>query len=180
MEAMVWIACRKCRARAVLRPERICSKCRRSPIRSTTLFQRSLFLIELNLLNKWKSELEILNSATNREGARYRYPPSFMLLAKSLWKHTFLPLRSIVKILQDNLSCYISEIPHYSTLAKRIRKLGRGKASIFTNSAIVIGKNGESVFQYDDPLIGLLKSDKTYLCLEFETFRKGERFTLQY
>ena len=85
------------------------------------LVKRGLILLDLDFVAEWSRELKTMNS--NKEGARYRYPESFIKLLAVVHAY-FLPYRQLEGFMRG-LSQYVEGLkaPDYTTIWWRISKM---------------------------------------------------------
>ena len=85
------------------------------------LVRRGEILLDMEFLDNWSKELNIMNRG--KEGARFRYPESFIRLLAIIHAY-LLPYRQLegfIRALSSNLEG-LEKVPDYTTIWWRIAK----------------------------------------------------------
>ena len=85
------------------------------------LVDRGAFLLDESILEKWKSDLDRLNDG--KYGRHYKFPDELIYWAAM--HHTLLgtPYRQIEGYFRTYFEGTGLEVPHYTTIYKRVQKL---------------------------------------------------------
>jgi hypothetical protein len=85
------------------------------------LVRRGEILLDMEFLDNWSKELKIMNKG--KEGARFRYPESFIRLLAIIQHAYLLPYRQLegfIRALSSNVEGL--KVPDYTTICYRIAK----------------------------------------------------------
>jgi hypothetical protein len=86
-----------------------------------SLIRRGQVLLDFDVIDNWKNELEIMNEA--KVGEPYAYPHSFLQLLGYTRAYFHLPYRQTEGVVRAHVGNKIPSIPHYSTINRRVNKL---------------------------------------------------------
>jgi hypothetical protein len=87
-----------------------------------SLVRRGQVLLDFDVIDNWKNELEIMNEA--KVGEPYAYPDSFLQLLGYMRAYFHLPYRQTEGVVRAHVgNKAIPSIPHYSTINRRVNKM---------------------------------------------------------
>ena len=86
------------------------------------LVKRGSIFVDFSFLDKWDEEVKATNKVkTGRKGRKFKYPNSLFYLAGFL--HTLMGFRQIEGVLLGLSKLKKFEVPDYTTIFRRVRKL---------------------------------------------------------
>lgn len=98
------------------------------------LVDRGAFLLDETILEKWKSNLNRLNEG--KYGRHYKFPDELIYWAAMQHVIMGMPYRQIEGYLKQYFEGTGLEVPHYTTIHKRIRNLKLDIEVAFKKSGI--------------------------------------------
>lgn len=86
-----------------------------------SLVRRGQVLLDLDVIDKWSKELELMNR--DKVGEPYAYPNSFLQLLGYMRTYFHLPYRQTEGVIRAHAGNKVPSIPHYSTINRRVNQL---------------------------------------------------------
>ena len=86
-----------------------------------SLVRRGQVLLDFDVIDEWDDELSQMNEG--KIGEPYNYPDSFMQLLGYMRVYFHLPYRQTQGVVIAHASTKVPNIPHYSTISRRINRL---------------------------------------------------------
>ena len=86
-----------------------------------SLVRRGQVLLDLDVIDNWSKELELMNR--EKVGEPYAYPNSFLQLLGYMRTYFHLPYRQTEGVIRAHAGNKVSSIPHYSTINRRVNQL---------------------------------------------------------
>lgn len=87
-----------------------------------SLIRRGQVLLDFDVIDNWKSELEEMNK--NKEGRKFVYPDSFIRLLGYMRAYFHLPYRQTEGVVKEHAcATRLPSIPDYSNISRRINRL---------------------------------------------------------
>lgn len=86
-----------------------------------SLVRRGEILLDFHIVDNWNHELEEMNK--NKEGRKFVYPESFIMLLGYMRTYFHLPYRQTEGVVREHASNTLPSIPDYSNISRRINRL---------------------------------------------------------
>ncbi len=112
------------------------------PVYNEQLVKRGEYLLDMEWVEQWDTELERMNAGKN--GPRFQYPNSLIEL-QAVWHAKNLPYRMIEGITRDLFKIgQLPEYNHYSTVNRRVNKLSL-KLAVPKGNNLALFSDGSSL-----------------------------------